>query len=658
MRQGLLKRLHRRHAAKVGSDRPLISSITLTALIGVAYFLAARLGLFLLTEPDGVAVFWPAAGVSSGLLIALGRDLRWPVAAGVIAATVVANLTSDRNIWAAIAFALCNAGEALLAAWLIERYVGRVFRLSRLRHILYLLVVAIVATAFSGIAGTAGYELFHSSDVPVLIIWQHWFFSDAIGIITVAPLIIGMAWMARDPSPPREAVEGMAAVISAAAAITVIIFVLPNAWWNGIGPVELLFPVLLWLAARCRPAFTAAAVFVVSLTIVSALTFRLGHFGDPRPSMEEHVFVTQAGILGVAIFALVLAALFAERRRNEAVITESENRMRAIVNTVVDGIITIDDQGTIESLNPAAARVFSYSPEQIVGRNVKTLMPDFYGGKDGRELHDYVRTGQAETNRFWREVTGTRKDGSSVPVELAVSDTRLVGRSMFTGVVRDITERKSAEEHQELLIAELDHRVKNVLAQVAVVATSTRQASRSIDEFVQSLDGRIQSMAAAHTLLSKSGWQNVGLDVLVRNKLAAYMTDANIAISGPAVMLASAEIQAVARVLHELATNAAKYGALSSVDGRVSLTWDYQPNGNATNLILLWRELGGPPVPSNVQPSYGTNLIRNLIPHELGGAVDLIFATTGARCRIEFPLAQVRSGCLQPQATTASAERY
>jgi two-component sensor histidine kinase len=104
-------------------------------------------------------------------------------------------------------------------------------------------------------------------------------------------------------------------------------------------------------------------------------------------------------------------------------------------------------------------------------------------------------------------------------------------------------------------------------------------------------------------------------------------------------MLASAEIQAVARVLHELATNAAKYGALSSVDGRVSLTWDYQSNGRATKLILLWRELGGPPVPSNVQPSYGTNLIRNLIPHELGGAVELIFAATGARCRIEIPMA-------------------
>src|SRR6185312_1962199 len=530
MRQSLLKRIPERYAAKLISKRRLISSGTLTVIVGFAYFFAARLGLFLLTEPDGVAVFWPAAGVSSGILIALGRDLRWPVAVGVVAATVAANLTSDRNIWAAIAFGLCNVGEALLAAWLIERYVGGVFRLSRLRHVLYLLVVAIVATAVSGIAGTVGYELFHSSDVPALTIWQHWFLSDAIGIITVAPLIIGLAWVARERSPPREAVEGVAAVISAAAAITVIIFVLPNAWWSGIGPVELLFPVILWLAARCRPAFTAVAVFVVSLTIVTALTFRLGHFGDAAPSIEEPVFVTQAGIVGVAIFALVLAALFAERRWNVIAITERENRTRAIVNTVVDGIITIDDQGTIESLNPAAARIFGYNPDEIIGRNVKTLMPEFYGGS-GRELHDDVRAGQGETNKFWREVTGKRKDGSTVPVEIAVSDTQLIGRSMFTGVVRDITERKRAEEHQELLIAELDHRVKNILAQVAVVATSTRQASRSIDDFVQSLDGRIQSMAAAHTLLSKSGWQSVGFKSLVRNQLAPYATGANVTVS-------------------------------------------------------------------------------------------------------------------------------
>src|SRR5215831_6395431 len=137
-----------------------LASVRLAVAIFIAYFLAARLSLFLQTHPDGVAVFWPAAGVSSGILIALGRDVRWSVAdvrwsvaIGVIGASTIANLTSDRTIWASSAFALCNAGEALLVAWLIERYVGRDFTLARVRHVAALLAAAIVGTAISGVGG-------------------------------------------------------------------------------------------------------------------------------------------------------------------------------------------------------------------------------------------------------------------------------------------------------------------------------------------------------------------------------------------------------------------------------------------------------------------------------------------------------------------------
>lgn len=636
MQQGFVSQVHDRLLRYATARLQLILSIRLAVIVGLAYFLSARLSLFLLTQPDGVAVFWPAAGVSSGVLIALGRNARWPVAIGVVAATSVANLTSDRTIVASISFALCDAGEALLAAWLIERSLGHDFSMTRLRHVLWLMAAALIATACAGVAAAVAYKLFHSPDVPALVTWQHWFFSDAIGIITVAPLMVGLAEAVRAPPSGRELIEGVGAVVAVVAATVIIVFMVPAVWWNRIAPVELLFPMLLWLAARCRPAFTAAAVFVVSLMIASAVIFGLGHFSDIDLSMSEQVFTAQAGSLGVAIFAFVLAALFAERRRHEAVITESENRMRVILRTVADGIITLDDQGTIENLNPAAARVFGYGPEDVVGQSVEILMPEFYERQLGDEQDERARDAQAKMIRFGREVTGKRKDGSIVPVELAVSNMEVAGRKMLTGVVRDITERKRTEEHQELLVTELDHRVKNVLAQVAVVAVSTRQASHSIDDFLRSLDGRIQSMAAAHTLLSRSGWQSVSLDALVGNQLAPYMTGANIAISGPNVMLASTEIQAVARVLHELATNAAKYGALSTPRGQVSVIWDLQASGPATSLVLLWREAGGPPVPSDIQPSYGTNLIRNLVPHELGGAVDLVFAAEGVNCRIEI----------------------
>src|SRR5215471_19161362 len=105
-------------------------------------------------------------------------------------------------------------------------------------------------------------------------------------------------------------------------------------------------------------------------------------------------------------------------------------------------------------------------------------------------------------------------------------------------------------------------------------------------------------------------------------------------------MLVAAEIQAVARVLHELVTNAAKHGALSTPGGNVSVSWNRKPKGDGSNLMLVWREHGGPPVTSAIQSSYGTNLIRNLIPHELGGMVDLLFASEGVSCRIEIPIRQ------------------
>jgi PAS domain S-box-containing protein len=580
-----------------------------------------------------VAVFWPAAGISSGILIALGRDVRWPVIIGVIAATFAANLTSDRTVWSSIAFALRNAGEALLIAWLIERYVSPDFTLTRLRHVAGFVAVVIVGTAITAVGGALAIKLLRSPDVPFLIMWRHWLAAAAIGIITVAPMMFALAALARVPTPRLEVIEGSTVLAAIAAMTGIIIFVLPDIWWDVVVPVELLFPLLLWLSARCRVAFTSIAIFVVSLMIISAVTFNLGHFGKIGPTPEARIWGAQAGIVGVALCALLLAAAFAERRQHAAVTA-------AILNTVEEAIITIDAQGVVKGLNPAAAHVFGYGADEVIGRNVKMLMPEPYHSEHDGYIGNYLKTGQAKVIGFGRQVSGRRKDGSIFPMELAVTEMTVSGRRMFTGVVRDITERKQVEQHQELLVAELDHRVKNVLAQVAVVAMSTRQGSRSIDEFLRSLNGRIQSMAAAHTLLSKSGWQSVGLDALVRNQLAPYATDTNVTISGTDVMLIAAEIQAVARVLHELVTNAAKHGALSIPGGHVSVHWNRKANGAGAKLMLVWQEHGGPPVRSEIQTSYGTNLIRNLIPHELGGRVDLAFTSEGVSCRIEIPIRQ------------------
>ena len=178
----------------------------------------------------------------------------------------------------------------------------------------------------------------------------------------------------------------------------------------------------------------------------------------------------------------------------------------------------------------------------------------------------------------------------------------------YIGSIIDISERKRAEETQQLLVNELSHRVKNTLASVAVVARRTSEKNGSAEDFIETLDRRIHSMADAHELLSRQRWQEVSLADLVNRELAPYTTAGNTVVEGPHVGLPAAETQAMAMVLHELATNAAKYGALSTPNGRVLVRWHSPSNGGASaKLRLEWREDGGPPVTAPVQSGYGTS---------------------------------------------------
>jgi signal transduction histidine kinase len=315
--------------------RQWLGSVGLAVAVGISYFLAARLSLALLTKPEGVAVFWPAAGVAAGVLIALGPRARWPVVVGTMAATVVANLLGDRNLWGSILFAICNAGEAMLTAWFIQHYFGSGFRLGKPRNVLGLLAAAIIGTTASGIGGTVGFKLFHNAAAPLLTTWQAWFASDGLGIITVAPLLIELAASKRDRLSRSELIEGVLAVVALALASALAIF---QRWemLATVGPVALLFAPLLWLAARCRPVFAAAAAFIVNLSIVWTTTFGIGFFGNPDLPIAERVLAAQLSILLVTLGALILAALFAEirdkRRLAESALQVSETQ-RYLIET-------------------------------------------------------------------------------------------------------------------------------------------------------------------------------------------------------------------------------------------------------------------------------------------------------------------------------------
>jgi PAS domain S-box-containing protein len=998
----------------------------LAVAIGIAYFVAAQLGLALRAKPGGVAVFWPAAGVAIGALITLGPNARVPVAAAVAVATIASKLMITGNLWLGIMFGLVCAGQTLLTAWLIERWFGRAFKLEDVPQVLGFLVASAVGAAMAALGVVAAVSLVVQLTAPPLDVWRHWFASCLLGTVTVAPLLIGLGEAVRELPPRRELIEGTLGVATLAA-LSVFVISLPQGSWATAVPVALVFPLLLWIAVRCRPVFAAAATLVVGLTVIWSTTFNWGHFGDSSIPLADRILAAQTFVLVGALLTFVLAALFAERRQREAALELSNERLElalgaaelgafsldldtgclecdahtahihghvSLPKTIKDGrrFVHPDDrvcidtpfaeaqntggvwgakyrvvhppghphagevrwvafegstvrgaQGTpvrllgisrditqrkraeqaleernvqrelaekaglvgsyaydvdtekarisegyaaiqgypegtaeitrsawlagvhpddIERLDGLRSQAFrerkreynmeyrivrsggvrwiesrsfiSYDSDgraqRLIGVNIdvterkqtearladlnaqfdlahkaarvgsytydmsartmrfsrasmashglsqssmeitaqqwfarvhrddrqrlraehirafKERRPELInefrivrpGGEvrwiEGRSLVVYDHAGRAErmtgvyidvTERKqteallseskarladamaagqvmafeWDAVSGlsqrgdnaahilgfeqncrasvtrndflrhvhpddrvslktrirglqpgnpsyvlsfrfVRPDGREVWLEeTAKAEFDAAGRLLrIKGLTRDITERKALEEDKNLLIAELDHRVKNVLSIVSVVASRTQETSHSMADFVTALDGRIRSMATTHELLSYRRWHGIPLAELVQRELAPYATGSNTQIEGPDVMLTAKVGQAIAMVFHELATNAAKFGALSATGGRVCVRWSHKRNGHAHSLLSIhWEERGGPNVVPQTRSGYGTSVIRDLVPYELGGTVDLVHAPEGVRCRLEIP---------------------
>ena len=322
--------------------------------------------------------------------------------------------------------------------------------------------------------------------------------------------------------------------------------------------------------------------------------------------------------------------------RRQAALEASEARFRAVVETAADGIITIDAQGAIQSVNHEAERLFGYAHDELIGHNVKilTTAPD-------AERHDcylarYLRTGEARIIGSGREVTGRRKDGSTFPLFLSIGQFTLEGERHFTGIVRDITERKRAEDRQRLLAAEVDHRAKNLLATIQAMVLMTKRDAVSVADFAGTLVGRLHALGRAHDLLARDKWTGASVHEVIRNEFQAYAgaDGARVSVVGEDAPLSARSAQTLSLALHELTTNAAKYGALSVPEGRVEI----RSTVNGQELRLTWTETGGPEVRPPATQGFGSVIVERSIAHELGGDAELHFEPSGLRCNMRIPL--------------------
>jgi two-component system CheB/CheR fusion protein len=320
----------------------------------------------------------------------------------------------------------------------------------------------------------------------------------------------------------------------------------------------------------------------------------------------------------------------------ERKLREEEQRLLAlIVDSSNDAIFTVSLDGLITTWNGGAARLYGYAPQEAIGRPLSMLVPPDRMGEitliDERAMAG-ERVDHVETVRL-------AKNGRYVDVSVAVSPIRDGnGKTISISViVRDLSDRKRAEL-QRIMLAELNHRVKNSLAIVNALARRTLRSSSSPSAFVAAFEGRLKSFGRTHNALSQERWAGVGIAQLINNELQPYRSrdQYRTKIEGPPIMLRPRAALALGMTIHELASNAAKFGALSTT-GRVEISWELEST-TQPKVVLHWRESGGPRVSEPTHKGLGRKLIEEMLTYELGARVMLNFQPEGLHCTIEFPL--------------------
>ena len=343
---------------------------------------------------------------------------------------------------------------------------------------------------------------------------------------------------------------------------------------------------------------------------------------------------------GRIIGASKIARDITETKRAEEALRASEERFRNLANAVPDIVWTADPDGTITFANDRWFEYCGITPE----RNAREW-PELVLHPEDRKrcIAEWTRA-LREGTQYEIEVRNRRHDGAyrwfltrAAPVRDAE------GRiTAWYGSTTDIHDRKQADERQQILAAELSHRVKNLLTVIGVLAERTADKATSVAQFLEAFRGRIQALSSAQAALIASDWQAASLKVLVQGALEPYLVDGGrIHLDVEDLPIRSDLALTLTLALHELATNAAKYGALSSATGQVRLTARVEPGESGPEFSLVWDESGGPPVQSPEYIGFGTTLLGRAMEYQHQGRAELLWRKSGLLCRLGLPVSEI-----------------
>ncbi len=309
--------------------------------------------------------------------------------------------------------------------------------------------------------------------------------------------------------------------------------------------------------------------------------------------------------------------------------------LQSVLDTALDAVVVMRADGFIVGWNEHAAECFGWSSEEACGRRLsETIIPPEYRSAHEQGLAHYLATGEGPVLGTRIEISGLHRDGREIPVELSIAANDQFGERLFVGFIRDVSVRVAEAERQQRILQESEHRVKNMLTVVAAIAHQTARASADLDSFSTAFSGRLQSLAKAHQLLVGQVWHDVALSALAAQVLGDDVRNGRARYGGPEVLLKPRHMLGLSMILHELYTNAVKYGALCTDDGHIDLDWE----SNDGEVSLVWAEQG-PPCPATVPSSgFGERMIALSVQSDLHGTIERDWRPEGLEIRLRFPL--------------------